>query len=114
MGELPLFLAAADAVFVGGSLIKKGGQNVLEPAALGKPVVFGPHTFNFTAICELLLEQEAAARVESSAELAGVMAQWLGDASERSRIGESGRNLVEQNRGAMERLLVLIEQQLQV
>jgi 3-deoxy-D-manno-octulosonic-acid transferase len=112
MGELPLFLAVADAVFVGGSLISKGGQNALEPAALGKPVLFGPHMFNFAAISEMMLKQEAAVRVESGADLAAVMVQWLRDASERSRIGENGRNIVEQNRGAVERLLALIEQQL--
>jgi 3-deoxy-D-manno-octulosonic-acid transferase len=112
MGELPLFLAAADAVFVGGSLIKKGGQNPLEAATLGKPVLFGPHMFNFATISEMLLEQEAAAMVVSGEDLAEVMVRWLSDASERSRIGESGRNIVEQNRGAMERLLALVEQQL--
>ncbi len=112
MGELPLFLAVADAVFVGGSLIKKGGQNVLEAAALGKPVLFGPHMFNFAAISEMMLKQEAAVMVNSGADLAGVMVQWLSDASERTRIGENGRSIVEQNRGAMERLLSLIEQQL--
>jgi 3-deoxy-D-manno-octulosonic-acid transferase len=109
MGELSLFLAAADAAFVGGSLIPRGGHNILEPAALGKPVLFGPHMFNFAAISELFLEQGAAKMVKSSEELAWVMERWLSDASERSRIGENGRALVEQNRGALERLLGLIE-----
>jgi 3-deoxy-D-manno-octulosonic-acid transferase len=113
MGELTLFLAAADAAFVGGSLIKRGGHNVLEPAALGKPIVFGPYMFNFAAISELLLKQEAASRVANGEELAGLMGGWLADASERTRIGENGRNVVEQNRGAMERLLALIEERLQ-
>lgn len=109
MGELSLFLAAADAAFVGGSLIPRGGHNILEPAALGKPVLFGPHMFNFAAISELFLERGAAKMVKSGEELAWVMERWLSDASERSRIGESGRALVEQNRGALERLLTLIE-----
>jgi 3-deoxy-D-manno-octulosonic-acid transferase len=112
MGELTLFLAAADTAFVGGSLIKRGGHNVLEPAALGKPVVFGPHMFNFAAISELLLAQEAAYKVANGEELARVMGTWLADASERSRIGENGRAVVEKNRGAMERLLALIEEKL--
>jgi 3-deoxy-D-manno-octulosonic-acid transferase len=112
MGELTLFLAAADAAFVGGSLIKRGGHNVLEPAALGKPTVFGPFMYNFSAISELLLKQEAASRVASSDELARIMGIWLADASERTRIGENGRSVVEKNRGAMERLLALIEEKL--
>ncbi len=112
MGELPLFLAAADAAFVGGSLVKKGGQNVLEPAALGKPVAFGPSMYNFSVISKLLLEQEAAARVTSGAELAQTIGRWLGDAGERARVGENGRRVVEQNRGALERLLALVERQL--
>ncbi len=112
MGELPLFLAAADAVFVGGSLIRKGGQNPLEAATLGKPVLFGPHMFNFAAISEMLQQQDAAAMIADDADLAKVMVRWLSDASERSRIGENGRSIVEQNRGAMERLLALVEQQL--
>jgi 3-deoxy-D-manno-octulosonic-acid transferase len=112
MGELPLFLAASDAVFMGGSLIKKGGQNPLEAATLGKPVLFGPHMFNFAAISEMLLEQEAAVMITGNTGLADLMVQWLSDASERSRIGENGRSIVEQNRGAMERLLALVEQQL--
>ncbi len=112
MGELTLFLAAADAAFVGGSLVKKGGQNVLEPAALGKPVAFGRSMYNFSVISKLLLEQEAAERVASEAELAEIIGHWLGDAGERVRVGENGRQVVEQNRGALERLLALVERQL--
>ena len=60
MGELPTFLAAADAAFVGGSLVEHGGHNLLEPAALGIPVAFGPHMFNFAEISRLLVQQGAA------------------------------------------------------
>jgi len=109
MGELSMFLAAADAAFVGGSLIKRGGQNVLEPAALGKPVVFGPHMYNFAAISELLLEHDAAIAVTGAEGLASVIMQWLSDASERARVGENGRRVVEENQGAVERLFALIE-----
>lgn len=112
MGELSLFLAAADAAFVGGSLIKRGGQNLLEPAALGKPVVFGPHTYNFAAISELLLEQDAARVVTDAQGLAGVIQHWLSDASERTRVGENGRRVVQENQGAVDLLFALIEQQL--
>lgn len=112
MGELSLFLAAADAAFVGGSLIKRGGQNVLEPAALGKPVAFGPYMYNFAAISELLLEKDAARVVHSSEELAQVIRLWLEDASERARVGENGRRVVQENQGAVDRLFGLIEQRL--
>ncbi|MEJ1412536.1 MAG: lipid IV(A) 3-deoxy-D-manno-octulosonic acid transferase [Candidatus Sedimenticola sp. (ex Thyasira tokunagai)] len=109
MGELTLFLGAADVAFVGGSLVATGGHNVLEPAALGVPVVFGPHMFNFEAISRMLLAEEAAVEVVSAHELAVTVSSWLGDASERTRIGENGGRMVESNRGALERLLSLIE-----
>jgi 3-deoxy-D-manno-octulosonic-acid transferase len=112
MGELPIFLGASDVAFVGGSLVNHGGHNVLEAAALGVPVVFGPHMFNFAAISELLLEEGAAVRAQSAHELTDVVARWLADASERSRIGENGRRVVEENRGALERLAALIAAQL--
>lgn len=112
MGELSLFLAAADAAFVGGSLVNRGGQNVLEPAALGKPVAFGPNMYNFAAISELLLERDAAQVVHGPRDLAEVMQLWLTDASERARVGESGRQVVQENQGAVDRLIDLIEQRL--
>lgn len=112
MGELPIFLAASDVAFVGGSLVNHGGHNVLEPAALGVPVVIGPHMFNFAAISELLLEEGAAVQVHSAHELANVVVRWLTNASERSRIGENGQRVVEENRGALEKLAALIAAQL--
>jgi len=112
MGELPMFLAGADLAFVGGSLVPHGGHNVLEPAALGVPVLFGPHMFNFAAISALLLEAHAAIQIRNAAELAAVVTRWLGSAQERSRYGENGRRVVEQNRGALERLMAIVEDRL--
>jgi 3-deoxy-D-manno-octulosonic-acid transferase len=112
MGELPTFLAAADAAFVGGSLVEHGGHNLLEPAALGIPVAFGPHMFNFAEISRLLVQQGAALLVHDSDELARVLTGWLQDASERTRVGENGRKVVERNRGALERLEAVIAAQL--
>ncbi|MCP4993925.1 MAG: 3-deoxy-D-manno-octulosonic acid transferase [Gammaproteobacteria bacterium] len=112
MGELSMFLAAADVAFVGGSLVKHGGQNVLEPAALGKPVVFGPHMYNFASISELLLQHDAAKVVTDAEGLAAVIVQWLSDASERARVGGNGRIVVKENQGAVERLFTLIERHL--
>jgi len=113
IGELPIFLAGADVAFMGGSLVPHGGHNMLEPAALGVPVVFGPHNFNFAAISELLLEEDAAICVQTVEELSAVVENWLGDASERTRIGENGRCVVERNRGALQKLMRLIEQMLE-
>ncbi len=109
MGELPMFFAAADVAFVGGSLVPHGGHNLLEPAACGVPVVTGPHLFNFTRIAEMLLEQQAAVQVANADELGAQVADWLGDASQRTRIGENGLRVVKQNRGALDRLVALVE-----
>lgn len=113
MGELTLFLAAADVAFVGGSLVATGGHNVLEPAALGLPVVFGPHMFNFAMISRMLLAEGAALEVGSATVLAEVVTDWLSDASLRARFGENGLRVVEANRGALERLFDIIRSYLQ-
>ncbi len=112
MGELPVFLAAADAAFIGGSLVPVGGHNPLEASAVGVPVATGPQIFNFAAIVELLVAEEAASLVYDSGGLGALMTRWLGDAAERTRIGENGRRVVEQNRGALGRLIALIEPRL--
>lgn len=108
MGELPVFYAAADVAFVGGSLVDTGGHNVLEPAALGKAIIVGPHTFNFLEITEQLVAQGAATRVENSAGLAQAVIAYLRDANLRDGAGRKGLALVEQNRGALARLQVLL------
>lgn len=110
MGELALFMAASDVVFVGGSLVPVGGHNILEPAALGVPILFGPHMFNFALISRMMLEAGAAIQVENRDQLAAIVGDWFGDASRRARIGEAGRRLVEENRGAVDRLLDLVEE----
>ncbi|MCG7904775.1 MAG: lipid IV(A) 3-deoxy-D-manno-octulosonic acid transferase [Candidatus Thiodiazotropha weberae] len=110
MGELTLFIGASDAAFIGGSLVPHGGHNILEAAAQGVAVVFGPHMFNFNEIKALFMQQQAAVEVASTEALAEQITQWLSDASERSRIGEAGRELVDKNRGALDRLTRLIEQ----
>ncbi len=108
MGELPLFYAAADVAFVGGSLVHTGGHNMLEPAALGIPVVTGPNVFNFTEISELLVESGACRKVESTAELEDTVTRWLLDANERHSVGERGRATIEKNRGALDKVLAII------
>jgi 3-deoxy-D-manno-octulosonic-acid transferase len=113
MGELLIFYAAADVAFVGGSLIDAGGHNMLEPAALGVPVVTGPHVANFSAVCKLLLTAGACRQVMNTAELQDTVQRWLLDAGERRRVGEQGRAVVEQNRGALATVLGIIAQYLQ-
>lgn len=109
MGELPIFIGASDVAFIGGSLVPTGGHNMLEASAQGVAVVFGPHVFNFPSIARLLLAEEAAIQVNDSDELARQVLSWLTDASERSRFGENGRRVVEQNRGALGDLIELLE-----
>lgn len=74
----------------------------------GVPVCFGPYTFNFQAISQMLIEQQAAVRVENQDELYQTMDFWLRNASERTRIGENGLRVVENNRGALQRLTNLL------
>ncbi|MGC8517167.1 MAG: 3-deoxy-D-manno-octulosonic acid transferase [Steroidobacteraceae bacterium] len=112
LGELQDFYAAADAAFVGGSLVPIGGHNLLEPAALGRPVASGPSDFNAAEIARLLLECGAARRVHDEQELGACMLEWLRDPHERARVGELGRAAVESHRGALGRLLELIGPQL--
>ena len=112
MGELPLFYAAADVAFVGGSLVRRGGHNLLEPAALGVPVVTGPYVFNFVEICELLLQAGACDKVEDTAGLLRTVSQWLADANERHQVGQRGREVVEKNRGALQSVLEMIDRHL--
>ncbi len=110
MGELPLLYAASDLTFVGGSLIPVGGHNPLEPAALGLPVIVGPHTFNFEMITRRLLEVEAARQIRDADELAQVLRDYLRNPEMRQRQGKNGRNFVAGNRGALQRLLALLEE----
>ncbi len=109
MGELPLLCAASDIAFVGGSLVPTGGHNMLEPAALGVPVITGPHVFNFEEITQRLLEHKAAIQVDNVQQLTAVLLDWLQDANLRDQMGENGRRFVAQNRGALQTLLNIIE-----
>lgn len=110
MGEIFLYYAAADVAFVGGSLVTVGGHNVLEPAAIGLPVLFGPHMHNFLPARDLLLEREAAIQVDGEAELAPALQRLLADAALRMRMGEAGRLAITANRGALKRLLEILAQ----
>lgn len=109
LGELVQFYATADVAFVGGSLVPIGGHNLLEPAALGLPVLTGPNTFNAEEIARLLLEEGAARQVRDAAELGARVVELLSQPAERARIGAIGRASVENNRGSLDRLLTLVD-----
>nr|VFJ95382.1 MAG: 3-deoxy-D-manno-octulosonic-acid transferase [Candidatus Kentron sp. H]VFJ96097.1 MAG: 3-deoxy-D-manno-octulosonic-acid transferase [Candidatus Kentron sp. H]VFK02153.1 MAG: 3-deoxy-D-manno-octulosonic-acid transferase [Candidatus Kentron sp. H] len=108
MGELPMLYAASDVAFVGGSLIPIGGHNMLEPAALGLPILFGPHVFNFAGIAQDLREIGAAKQVRDEAELAGEVVRFLRDTDLRQDMGGKARAFVEENRGTLARVMTLI------
>lgn len=110
MGDLQLFYAAADCAFIGGSLVPKGGHNLLEASAVGKPVVFGPHMFNFQEISQMTLERDAGVQIHSADQLAPAVSDFLGNANRRDGAGEAGRKMVEENRGALNANMHLIEQ----
>jgi 3-deoxy-D-manno-octulosonic-acid transferase len=105
VGELATLFKIASVVFLGGSLVPAGGHNVLEPAAWGKPVVFGPHMENFAEIAELFLTNRAACQIPSADALEPALSTLLGDPVQRAALGAAARALVEANRGATDRTL---------
>jgi 3-deoxy-D-manno-octulosonic-acid transferase len=113
MGELMQFYAAADLAFVGGSLVPIGGHNVLEPAALSRPVLVGPHTFNFEEITLTLIGEGAAVRLADASELGTAVLQLLRDAERRKSMGMHARVVFDSERGAVQRVMELIDKQLQ-
>jgi len=109
LGELLAFLACADVALVAGSLEPIGGHNVLEPAALGVPVLVGPHTFNFAEVTDLLLERGAALRIRDAEDLARSVQRLLAEPDARARMGQAARDAVASSRGAVERSMAIIE-----
>jgi 3-deoxy-D-manno-octulosonic-acid transferase len=107
-GELAQLYQLATAVFVGGSLAKQGGHNILEPAIFGKPIVFGSHMDNFREIAEVFLTNGAAVQVHSDRELEEALLTLVSDAVLRARLGAAARALVEANRGAKDKTLAVI------
>lgn len=109
LGELPMFYAAADAAFVGGSLVPIGGHNLLEPAVLSLPVIAGPNNFNAEEIAGLLRDAGGLEIVEDAAALGEVMTQLLADPALRRERGLQACRAAAQSSGALERLLRLLE-----
>ena len=108
VGELSHVYAVADVVFIGGSLIPHGGQNMAEPVALGKATLFGPHTHNFKATVRELKETKGAIEVHNAAELERQVKALLADASTRKSIGGAGQKRLRASRGALQRYVELV------
>jgi len=109
VGELATLYASADVAFVGGSLVPTGGHNLLEPAALGLPVLTGPSYFNGKEIAQLLLARGAALEVENAADLAAVLQRLLAQPAASKQIGSIGKEIIAANHGSVAKLLALIE-----
>lgn len=110
MGQVPVFLAASDAAFVGGSLVPVGGHNPLEPAALGMPVLMGPFVRNFQQIDEMLANASARLRVSDAEELAKALVFLLGDASERRKMGGRAAAVFSAHQGVSNRAASAVNQ----
>lgn len=108
MGELLFLYALADSAFVGGSLVANGGHNLLEPAALAKPVLSGPHLFNFQEIAAMLREANALIEVDDAAGLAVAVRQLIELPQDARRMGVAGLAVMQANQGALERLLTAL------
>ena len=108
MGELSLLYAASDIAFVGGSLKPLGGQNIIEPCALGIPVIFGPYMFNFKEVSQLVVQAGAGIQVTDQQGLQQLLTELLSDKDKRQQIGANGEALIEQNKGALKKVMQLI------
>ena len=96
---------------MGGSIDgKRGGQNMIEPAAYGAAVVFGPHVWNFKDTAARLVEAGAGVQISDAAELEAAVARLLGDGDERNRLGSAARQFVRRQQGATERTLAVLDQ----
>jgi 3-deoxy-D-manno-octulosonic-acid transferase len=105
IGELEAVYTLANVVFVGGSLVKHGGQNMLEPVALGRPTLFGPHTWNFQRDVELLLQGGAVRQVKDEAELLEVTAGLFADPARADEMASRAGAILRANQGALEQTM---------
>ncbi|WP_248765790.1 lipid IV(A) 3-deoxy-D-manno-octulosonic acid transferase [Pseudomonas protegens] len=105
MGELLFLYALADSAFVGGSLVPNGGHNLLEPAALAKPVISGPHLFNFLEIAAMLREAGALQEVDDAEGLAVAVQRLFELPQDARKMADAGLKVLKANQGALQRLL---------
>ena len=112
VGELAQIYRVGTVVFVGGSLVPTGGHNMLEPALLRKPVLFGPHTSNFRESAELLLQAEGAVLVAEVSQLEARVGELLSDGDRRRRMGEAALYAIVSRQGAVQQTIELVERYL--
>lgn len=109
MGKLNQAYQIADFSFVGGSLADKGGHNALEPAAVGVPVIMGPHTYNNPVICQYLEEKGALTIVSDASEIQVCLASWLENPEQARHAGRAGQDVIKENSGALEKTLSCLD-----
>lgn len=112
LGELLMLYAAGDVAFVAGSLVPIGGHNLLEPAALARPILTGPHNFNAPDIAKMLFESGGALQVNSADELAATLAMLSASPEKREELGLAALGILEMNRGAVAKVMELIAQRM--
>ena len=112
VGELAQIYRVASVVFVGGSLVPTGGHNMLEPALLRKPVLFGPHTTNFRESADLLVQAGGAVLVADASQLEARVAELLSDGALRHRMGEAALHAIVSRQGAVKQTIELVERYL--
>jgi 3-deoxy-D-manno-octulosonic-acid transferase len=110
MGEMYMYYAASDIAFVGGSLVPLGGHNLIEACAMGKPVLTGPHTFNFSEITEQAITAHAALRATDATEVMQQAQQLMIDDSSRITMGKNAHAFFMQHQGATARTMQMLEQ----
>jgi 3-deoxy-D-manno-octulosonic-acid transferase len=109
MGEMFAYYAACDIAFIGGSLLPFGGQNLIEACAVGKPVLIGPHTYNFAQATEMAVACGAAMQVANADDLVRQLNLLLHDADRLAKMGQAGLQFVDDNQGATERAVTIVE-----
>jgi 3-deoxy-D-manno-octulosonic-acid transferase len=112
MGEMFAYYSAADVAIIGGSLLPFGGQNLIEACAVGVPVILGPHTYNFAQAAEDAVASGAALRVKDACEALAQAKRLVQDAPLRKQMGEKAQRFACTHRGATERTLRAIGEQL--
>ena len=108
IGEMFAYYAACDLAFIGGSLLPFGGQNLIEACAVGKPVLIGPHTYNFAQASQFAVDGGAAVRVENITGLVHSLQDLLSNAVDMKKTGDAGLRFVSEHRGATEQALAHI------
>jgi len=110
MGELKMLYAASDVAFVGGSMVSRGGHNILEAAAVGVPVMFGPYMHNFKEIARGVLSQDAAIQCQNKNDVINVILALYEQPAYRAALSEKGMEFVRQNQGAIGRICAILDQ----